>query len=150
MALPVTPMLVLSLISLHKLLVIPPAHPNVLQVYMVYHITNNPFYETLDEKKWYLMDEAHIGNRTIYVGDLSTVKETEMFIFVQYKFVYSKRQLYSERYMYVWNQNRLREFFQTTTVCSVVLLMFVISSFIYLWLRHFPSRRLPRGEKVIN
>lgn len=134
-----TRILVLSLIAVDKLLVILPAHPNVIQVYMSCYPTDIPYYDNSNEL-WVLMENSFIGNRTTFVGDLSTLKENKTFIYVRYKLIYPNQQLYSEKFIHVMNQDKLREYFETSTVWLIVtafflVIMFVVATALYIKFR---------------
>lgn len=140
-----TTILVLSLITSEKLLLITNPFLGVKEAYVHYHFSNVPKRDVEEEKpdwpdqNWMMMKTSVMNGLPGFMANLSHVKNDDMFLRLQYRFVFPNRDFKdSDWQLKIWNTDRLHEYFYTsvwwillTTFLSISLIGVIVIYVLY-------------------
>lgn len=112
---------VFTLITGNLLLVKPPA--NVYQVEIQYGSSNIP--EVSSDEQWYLMHtKLYYGSRISTIN----IKSDKMFLFTKYRLYFMNHTRMDTSWdLHVWNQDRLQDYFFTSTIILWSIVFICIS-----------------------
>lgn len=129
------PILLLSLITSEKLLLITNPFAGVNEAYVHFHFSNVPQLEVQEEwpdwpeQNWMGMKKSTVNGVPGFMANLSHVKKDDMFVLLQYRFVFTNRDFKdSDWQLKIWNAERLREYFYAS------IWWIVLTSFLFLCL----------------
>lgn len=127
--------LVLSLITSDKLLLITNPFVGVKEAYVHYHFSNVPQRDGVEEedwpdRNWIRLETATISGMQVFMTNLSHVNNEDMFLRLQYRFVFPNRDFKdSEWQLKIWNYDKFNEYFYTS-VWWIMLTTFLSVSLI--------------------
>lgn len=127
--------LVLSLLSQDKLLLMSPPFSGVQEVQVKYHFRNVPQQQTNNTGSWLPMQQCAVAGRPAFVSNLSRLQhDDDVFLFAQYRMVFQQGARESDWHMYMWNKDRLRcdgvVVVDSDFDYSIVTLMFMVIAYV--------------------
>lgn len=133
--------LVLSLLTSDKLLIITPPFAGIKEAYVHYHFSNVPQIPSdgqkpsdWPERNWLKMEKCANNGVHGFMANLSQLKEVEMFLHLQYRFIFPTREFKdSDWTLHIWNSSRLDDYFDTYIwwiVLSTFLLLLLVASIV--------------------